>query len=230
MSNHSLVSSLNTFTFRCCVAYACHYNAVKYFMELKSRTLPTLKGVMAAGLGGTGLVFLCMMLLGYATFGGASQALLLNHYHGSQDIMASVARAFTGLAIISGYALMFAGLKAALFSLIGLDKPNVEKKEAKQNTISTVILAAIAVAACFVTEAELATVINLVGSVIGAVVIYMFPAFVNNSLLQMKDKKGKPLAQPFFRGETYFNKLMVVFGAVFAVLGTWVSLQSDGHH
>jgi amino acid permease len=208
----------------CCVAYACHYNAVKYYMELKVRTLPALKGVMAAGLGGTFAVFWFMMILGYGTFGSSAQALLLNNYHASQDVMATVARLFTGVAIISGYALMFAGLKAALFSLVKLDKPGVEQRERKQNTLSAALLACIAIAACFVTEHELATVIGIVGSICGSVVIYMFPAFVNNSLLKLKDKKGQALAQPFFKGEALFNNLMVVFGIVFAVLGTWISV------
>lgn len=208
----------------CCVAYACHYNAVKYYMELEDRTLPNLKGVMAAGLGGTFAVFWLMMIICYGTFGNNSQALILNNYHASQDVMATVARLFTGIAIISGYALMFAGLKAALFSLLKLDKPGVEKRDEKQNRISAGLLACIAIAACFVTEHELATVIGIVGSICGSVVIYMFPAFVNNSLLKLKDKKGQVLAQPFFKGEQVFNNAMVVFGVVFAVLGTWISI------
>lgn len=213
----------------CCVAYACHYNAVKYFMELKERTVPALQSVMAWGIGGTATVFWCMMILGYATFGTHSQALILNNYHGSQDILATIARGFTGIAIISGYALMFAGLKAALFSLTKLDQPNVSNRDTKQTAWSIALLAAIAIAACFVTEHELATVIGIVGSVFGSVVIYMFPAFVNNSLLRMKDKKGKDVAQPFFKGEVWFNRLMVVFGIVFAILGTWISLAEAEH-
>ena len=214
----------------CCVAYACHYNAVKYFMELKNRTVPALKRVMAWGIGGTFLVFWCMMLLGYATFGVNSQALLLNNYHGSKDVMAGLARLFTGIAIISGYALMFAGMKAALFSFLKLDRSGIDNISQKQNTISAILLAAIATGACFVTEHELATVIGIVGSVIGSVVIYMFPAFVNNSLLRMKDKKGKQLAEPFFPGEMVFNNVLSVFGVVFAILGTWITLASDGGH
>jgi sodium-coupled neutral amino acid transporter 11 len=214
----------------CCVAYACHYNAVKYYMELKDRTLPTLRGVMLAGIGGTAFVFWSMMLLGYATFGCHSQALILNNYHQSQDVMATVARAFTGIAIMSGYALMFAGLKAALFSLLQLDQPNVTRQAAKQNAISSLMLAAIALGACFVTEHELGTVIGVVGSVFGSIVIYLFPCFVNNSLLHMKDGKGMAVASPFFPGERLFNKLLGLFGVVFAVLGTWVSLAGDKSH
>lgn len=214
----------------CCVAYACHYNAVKYFMELKHRTVPNLRGVMFAGIGGTALVFGSMMLLGYATFGLHSQALILNNYHESQDILATIARAFTGIAIMSGYALMFAGLKAALFSLLKLDQPTVKRQSSKQNAISSLLLAAIAIGACFVTEHELGTVIGIVGSVFGSIVIYLFPCFVNNSLLSMKDDKGNAVAVPFFQGERLFNKLLGLFGVVFAVLGTWISLLGDQGH
>jgi amino acid permease len=210
-----------------CVAYACHYNAVKYYMELKNRTVPELMKVMTAGIGGTAFVFISMMLIGFATFGSQAQALVLNNYHGSADTMATFARLFTGIAIMSGYALMFAGLKAALFSVLKLDKPDVKNAEQKQNSITTLLLGALAVSACFVTEHELGTVIGIVGSVFGSVVIYMFPAFVNNSLLSMRSKKtGKALAQPFFAGEVLFNKALAVFGVVFAVLGTWISLAN----
>jgi len=213
----------------CCVAFACHYNAVKYYMELKNRNVPALKKVMALGIGGTGLVFFVMMILGYGTFGAHSQALLLNNYHPTNDLMATVARGFTGLAIISGYPLMFAGLKAALFSLTKLDGPGVVNRDKKQNTLSAIVVACISTAACFVTEHELSTVIGIVGSIFGSVVIYIFPAFVNNSLLKMKDKQGNPVSAPFFKGELIFNNLLVLFGVVFAVLGTWISLQGGEH-
>mmetsp|Transcript_14678 Transcript_14678/g.20953 ORF Transcript_14678/g.20953 Transcript_14678/m.20953 type:complete len:546 (-) Transcript_14678:167-1804(-) len=204
----------------CCVAFACHYNSVKYYLELKDRTVPKFGQVMGLGIGGTGLVFLAMMILGYGTFGANAQALLLNNYH-TKDPYANAARFFTGVAILSGYPLMFAGLKSAIFSLTGLDQTHVPNREAKQNQLSVVILAIIAIAACFVTEHELATVIGIVGSIFGSVVIYMFPALVSNGLLKKKEYD----VQPFFRGEQLFNSVLFLFGIVFAILGTWVTLN-----
>lgn len=199
-------------------------------MELKERNLSNVKNVMSAGIGGTAFVFFCMMMLGYGTFGRNSQALLLNNYHGSKDVLATIARTLTGVAIISGYALMFAGLKAALFSLLKLDGKDVPNRESKQRVLSISFLSAIAIAACFVTEHELATVIGIVGSVFGSVVIYIFPAIINNHLLKKRDVFGNAIAQPFFTHEVIFNKLMIVFGVVFAILGTWISLSGDGGH
>jgi len=56
------------------------------------------------------------MIFGYLTFGQNSQALLLNNY-GAGDVLATLARFLTGIAILSGYPLMFAGLKSSGFSL-----------------------------------------------------------------------------------------------------------------
>ena len=207
----------------CCVAFACHYNAVKYFMELKDRRVSHYGKVMAAGLGGTAAVFLSMMVLGYGTFGAHSQALLLNNYHESKDVMATFARGFTGLAIISGYPLMFAGLKSSMFSLTKLDKSNDVETENKRTTLAVAMISVIAVGACFVTEHELATVIGVVGSVFGSAVIYMLPAILNGNFL-------KTYGGEFFKGELGFNKLLMAFGWIFAILGTWITLKDAGAH
>ena len=78
-----------------------HYNAVKYFMELKDRRVRPFGYTMATGIIGTALVFIAMMIFGFGTFGANTQALLLNNYHNAEDHMANIARFFTGLAIIS---------------------------------------------------------------------------------------------------------------------------------
>lgn len=217
-------SGILTLMNMCCVAFACHYNAVKYFMELKDRRVSHYGKVMVGGLGGTALVFLSMMILGYATFGVNSQALLLNNYHESKDILATLARGFTGLAIISGYPLMFAGLKSSMFSITKLDKGNDIESENKRTLLSVAMISVIAIGACFVTEHELATVIGVVGSIFGSAVIYAIPSVVNTHLL--KDGKGSE----FFKGELLFNKLLMGFGWVFAILGTWITLKDAGAH
>jgi len=208
----------------CCVAFACHYNAVKYFMELKDKRVVAFGNTMGVGILGTGTVFCLMMIFGYGTFGAHAQALLLNNYHRSQDVMAIWARAFTGLAIISGYPLMFAGLKSAVFSITKLDDAKVKNQRSKQNLLSMFLLSLVAIGACFVSEHELATVIGIVGAIFGSFVIYMLPGVLNNNLL----KQNK--VTPFIKGEAFMNNVLIAFGVVFAILGTWVSLSEAGGH
>lgn len=61
-------------------------------------------------------VFSTMMLFGFRTFGAATQALVLNNYHRTDDPLASLARLATGCSILCGYPLMFAALKTSFFN------------------------------------------------------------------------------------------------------------------
>lgn len=123
---------------------------------------------------------------------------------------------------------MFAGLKSAAFSITGLDKKGVVSREKKQTLLSITMLSVVAVASCFVTEHELATVIGIVGSIFGSFVIYMLPGYLNNALLLKKKPSNENVITPFYWGERAFNNLLIVFGLIFAVLGTWVSVAGDG--
>ena len=131
-------------------------------MELKGRTVRKFGTVVGCGVLATAAVFVTIMLLGYATFGSNAQTLLLNNYH-STDAMANAARALTGLAIVSGYPLMFAGLKFSLHSLLGTVTVTNQSQNAA-TAVNVSVLALLAVSACFVTEHQLATVIGVVGS------------------------------------------------------------------
>jgi len=124
----------------------------------------------------------------------------------------SFARGFTGLAILSGYPLMFAGLKTALYDLLGISNACWHPKWAA----SIVTLTVISIAACFVTEHELGPLLGVVGAVFGSGVIYILPAIWNI-------KVGEHMQ--LFKGEKQFNYGLGVFGLLLAVMGTYVSLQ-----
>ena len=139
-----------------------HYNAVKYYMELKGRTVRKFGTVVGCGVLATAAVFVTIMLLGYATFGSNAQTLLLNNYN-STDAMANTARALTGLAIVSGYPLMFSGLKSSLHSLLGTVTVTNQSQNAA-TVVNVSVLSLLAVSACFVTKHQLATDIGVVSS------------------------------------------------------------------
>jgi len=57
----SSTSATTNFATVCCVAFACHYNSVKYYMELESRSVKKFTATMAKGFGATAAVFLSMV-------------------------------------------------------------------------------------------------------------------------------------------------------------------------
>ncbi|GMH47826.1 hypothetical protein TL16_g00160 [Triparma laevis f. inornata] len=214
-----------------CVAFACHYNGVKYYVELKDRTVNKYSKIMGLGNLTVLMVFFCMMFFGASAFGGASQPLILNNFHPTADLGASFARGLVGCAIISGYPLMFTGLKSGerardgtrrhgvlhKQTTIRLTNPNRSSRSKAvhdllkiesspkftKDCISLAMLAAITVTATFVTEHELGPLLGVVGALFGSAVVYIIPAMWNLRVAEQ---------MPFFKGERTANVLLGLGG------------------
>ncbi|KAH8066751.1 hypothetical protein JL720_12601 [Aureococcus anophagefferens] len=95
------------------VAFLCHYNALQYYQELEpaERSPRTYAKSAGAGALATAVVFGCTLFGGVAAFGGAALPNVLNNFGDTGG--AALARLGTGVAILSGFPLMFAGLKVA---------------------------------------------------------------------------------------------------------------------
>jgi amino acid permease len=176
---------------------------------------------MAMGVAGASLLFIAIMVLSFATFGQKAQVLLLNNYHPSKDNMATIARLMIAMSLISGYSFSFDGLKTSLFSLLKLtnDGDSVGNQK-RRRSAPAFVLVLIAALSCFVTDQGITAVIGIAGSIFGSIVVYIFPAIVNSSLLKLTDRSGNPLIEPLFPGEAMFNQGLFAFGVVFAALGS----------
>ena len=73
------------------VAFCAHYNAPRYYAELKGRTLPKFAACVAVSYLVCGLVYASTALLGYATFGEKTQPNYLEDFSES-DAPATVAQ------------------------------------------------------------------------------------------------------------------------------------------
>lgn len=204
-----------------CVGFLAHYNAISYFKELKHSTLPNYTKAVSVGFGVAGAVFLTMMFLGFELFGLSAQPLVLNNFHRTKDLLASVARAATGMAIVFAYPLMFAGLKSSLASLA----PTASK--AKKELAATTVLGLITTIAVNCGEEDVSVVLGIVGSVLGCGAAYVIPGALRLGLFRQQSKAGLPKPNKL---SVLVNHLLVVFGCVFAVLGVWITLSSAGHH
>lgn len=218
-----------------CVAFMCHYNGVKYYEELEERTEKkyaiTIGSAMAISFG----VFTTMMLFGFRTFGGAAQALLLNNYHRTDDPLASLARLATGFSILCGFPLMFAALKTSFFNAaseisekFGEGGANMARRfqsdEGLRVGCIVSLMTAITSVACTKSEEDVATIIGLIGAILGSGANYIIPAVFNISLLKRLGAHRGVLS------EVSLNKAIIVFGAVFMVMGTVVTLKEAGAH
>lgn len=110
-----------------CVSYNCHYNAPRYYKELKNRSPARMWGVTV---GSTCIVFLLYLLAsvcGYLQFGANTKGDILNNYS-SDSIIPAVARIFLLVAIICTFPIAFFAVRNNLYTLFcqSLDFQNVK--------------------------------------------------------------------------------------------------------
>lgn len=222
----------------CCVAFMCHYNGIKYYEELKKRSVKRYTAGVGFGVLGSFAVFVCMMLMGFKTFGPSCQALLLNNYHKTDDSLATLARFACGCAILCGYPLMFAALKTSFFS--AAHELTAKFKSTKhlsnrfltdtglQTFITVALLGAVTAIGCNKGEEDVAVVVGLIGALLGGSANFIIPALLNLKLLRIENKKMGLISL----SEASINRAIIVLGAVIMVVGTASTIgdAKHGHH
>ncbi|KAJ1626470.1 hypothetical protein T492DRAFT_596676, partial [Pavlovales sp. CCMP2436] len=145
---------------------------------------------------------------GYATFGGASQGLILNNLHLSADKLASAARVATGISIMGSHPLLFTSLRDSVLSSLSGTKIGdaVNESPAAWTALSVGMLVLATLTAIVATDVGF--VASVSGASLGAILIFVVPGLMQLSTIQMV-------------GIFIFG--LVAFGGVMAVLGTTVT-------
>lgn len=228
-----------------CVAFLAHYNSINYFKELNKGQAKYVAAI-ATGFGISTCVFITMMLVGYKIFGTSALPLILNNFPKTADPLASGARLATGVAITFAYPLMFAGLKSAMFSLMD-GKPAVtnatpvvkgkvpaavvtskKSSELTKNMAIVAVVASITSIAVKCGEEDVSVVLGIVGSVLGCFVAYVLPGWLQLTHFRQRNRAGLKNNKL----EVIVNHALVAIGAIFGVLGVWVTLEeaaAGGH-
>jgi amino acid permease len=91
-------------------AYMAHFNAPKFYTELKNNTVPRYLQVVSSSFGISIGLFAAMASLGFLTFGANCSGLILNNYS-TKDTLMSISRIAVALSIVFSYPLAFVGAR-----------------------------------------------------------------------------------------------------------------------
>lgn len=80
-------------------AYIAHFNAPKFYRELKNNTLPRFYRVVGWSFGISIALYSIITAMGFLTFGAASNGLILNNYS-NQDLLMSLSRIAVTISIV----------------------------------------------------------------------------------------------------------------------------------
>mmetsp|Transcript_47977 Transcript_47977/g.111973 ORF Transcript_47977/g.111973 Transcript_47977/m.111973 type:complete len:484 (-) Transcript_47977:187-1638(-) len=200
------------------VAFLCHYNGCKYYREFIKHRPARFASRIALAFTGCVTLFAGCMVLGYATFGSDSAAVILNNY-AANDSLATIARIGMGLANVFSFPLMFSGLREAVLALVCFISPSMSEMcelVVFQNLLSACMLCVITVAAVLLTDAGL--VVGLVGALAGISVIYVIPCLLFECTMRKHmDEHGKTkyfLERVLVRSIGCIGLVLVVGGTV----------------
>ena len=199
-------------------AYMAHFNAPKFYNELKDNTVKRYNTVVASSFGVSIFLMAVIGALGFMTFGAGSSPLILNNYS-TKDGLMSLSRIAVALSLVFSYPLAFAGLRDGFMDMAGVSK---EKKAdpAFLNKVTTGLLGGVTGLALVVKD--LGFVLAFGGATLGNALIYVFPALMfRKAVKDMGDKASKGL-----RREVWLAMLSGCLGIVMGGIGATMAVKS----
>eukprot|EP00980_Cylindrotheca_fusiformis_P001396 scaffold345_cov134-Cylindrotheca_fusiformis.AAC.7 len=159
-------------------AYMAHFNAPKFYNELKEKTLPNYYKVVTTSFGAAISIFSLIAGVGFLTFGSASSGLILNNYS-TKDSLMSLSRIAVAVSLVFSYPLAFVGARDGVSDLLKL-----KRTPKTQNVLTLALLSAVTFAALNI--ADVSFVLALAGATLGNSLIYIFPALMFRGAIKKK--------------------------------------------
>ena len=203
-----LVSMLST-------SYIAHYNAPKFYSELKDTSMPKFNKVIGYSFSVSVLAFIIMMSLGYLTFGGATAGFVLNNYAGN-DLLATFARFAIGSALLTGYPFTFCAMRDGILDIA---KASPEKRAAVTKPLTLGLITAVTTLAVLLKDVGF--VVSLSGALFGSTLMFMVPSWMN---IQNLKKKAAGALSKNAKMEVALNYFMIATGAGMGALGVIISV------
>jgi amino acid permease len=215
-----LVSILST-------GYVAHYNAPKFYYELKDHTPERFNIVVGVSFICSAIIYGMVSSVGFLTFGGHCAGYILDNYS-TADPLAFVARFGIVLSLAFSYPLLFIGGREGLLDLIKVPLP---RRTPLFTKISTVMLLAV-ITLLAIAIPNLTFVLAFGGATLSTCLIYIFPALMLRAMVLNttvnnnsggKDASGLQ-THDSTAGELKLTKIIMCCGTVAGVCGATIAV------
>eukprot|EP00434_Breviolum_minutum_P033714 symbB.v1.2.029833.t1/scaffold3306.1/size59376/3 len=205
-----LIGSMST-------AFLAHYNAPKFYHQLRARSSRTFLKATAGGYTIALLLFATCMIVGYLTFGKNCHGNILHNYS-PEDSWATVSRVAMLLATICGFPIAFTGLRTAT---LGLFRCGTRRRVWVPVTLT--LLSIIGVLGSVLND--LGIVNSLGGATLGSLIELIFPGLMIMWTYRASQNKDSTVLDVFgaFEGKTV-GRALTGLGVLLLFFGTSVVL------
>ncbi|GMH89492.1 hypothetical protein TrVE_jg5671 [Triparma verrucosa] len=194
-------------------AYLAHYNAPKFYAELKDNTVKRFNKMVTLSFTACISIFIAVTSIGFLTFGSNSAGLILNNYS-ERDGLATACRIALALSIVFSYPLTFVGIREGIFDL---SKTSDADRVKKSTPLSLGILA---VVTCIASQLkDLSFVLSFGGATLGNSIVFLFPSMMFAAAVKKMGRKD-------LEGEVKVTKAVGALGIVMGIIGGFQALKS----
>jgi amino acid permease len=192
-------------------AYLAHFNAPKFYVELKDNTMPRFNQVVSWSFGISILLMGTMTMLGFLTFGENSAGLVLNNYS-TNDLWMSGSRIAVAISLVFSYPLAFVGCRDGLLECL---KVSSEKRTPMNlNLLTVALLSVISLLAC--TLKNVSFVLAFAGATLGNALTYVYPAIMYHAVVKKQGRTGESVGVTVALSSAVLGIIMGAVGAVMA--------------
>eukprot|EP00985_Skeletonema_marinoi_P006203 scaffold2690_cov168-Skeletonema_marinoi.AAC.9 len=196
-------------------AYIAHFNAPRFFRELKDNTMSRFGKVTGISFGISTAIYAAVSAMAFLTFGANCDGLILNNYS-TKDILISASRFAVAISLIFSYPLLFVGTRDGTLDLLKIPE---EKRTASLLNQTTYALLAITTAMAWKLT-DLSFVSSISGAVFGTALIFVFPSLMFRAAVKNLGDK----ATDSQKKEGKFAMIVNLLGIAIAAIGTKMSL------
>lgn len=218
-------------------AFVAHYNAPRFYTELKNHTIPRFRTVVVYSFGVSSIIFVVITAFGFMTFGANSNGYILNNYS-TRDSLATFCRISIAVAIICTYPIVFMGYRDGIVELLNL--PPEKQTSNNLNVITVVLLIIVTLIAMSVTDLGLINAIG--GGTLATAIVFVFPTLMYRQAVKRKpfaeeqwdDEEGdeedeEELPTPSQKREVVFSTTLMCMGVAMGAIGVWMAIANEHH-
>jgi amino acid permease len=217
-------------------AYVAHYNAPRFYTELKDHTIPRFRTVVTYAFGASSIIYVVITCFGFLTFGTACNGNILNNYS-TNDVLATVCRVSIAVAIICTYPVAFVGTRDGVLDVVAL--PPEKQTSNNLNVISIILLTIVTLIAMSVTDLGLINAVG--GGTLATAIVFVFPTLMYRQAVKRKnfeeeqwdeeegDEEEEDLPTPAQKREVLFSTVLMWMGIAMGAVGVYMAIANVHH-
>ena len=195
------------------VPLQAHFNAPKFYLELKDNTIKRFNTVVVLSFGISILLMGYITMTGFLTFGKSCSGLILNNYS-TNDLWIGASRVAVAISLVFSYPLVFVGMRGGIVELMGV--PAEKRSDSLLNVMTVGILSVLTLLACVLKDVTF--VLSFGGATLGNALTYVYPALMYAAVNKKQNRKegvGVALAQ-----------MSAVVGTIMGIIGANMAIKS----